>query len=66
LRVRRTDSGKVRYRNNAAIIVILARGGDATVHACVLVERLPLQLLPAAKPPSEVMRPTPRLHWYWL
>jgi hypothetical protein len=50
------DSGKVRYHNNADIVVIPARGGDVTVHAYARVEQLQPQLSPAARRPSEVMR----------
>jgi hypothetical protein len=38
------DSGKVRYHNNDAIVVIHALGGDVTVHAFARVGRLQLQL----------------------
>lgn len=61
------DSGKVRYHNNAGIVVIPERGGDVTVHGYAHAEQLPLQRSPAARPPpSEVMRRTQQLHSYLL
>jgi hypothetical protein len=63
LPVRRTDSGKVRFHNNAVIVVILVLGGDVIAHGCARAERRRPLLSHVAERPFKVTQRTQLLRF---